>query len=131
MRDAIERAKRRRALDRRARVDESRQAFDAFLERTAVPLFRQVVNVLRVDGYAFTLHTPADSVRLMSDRRAEDYIDIVLDTSGDTPQVIGRASHARASGVVQSERPIGDPATITEEDLFVFVLSVLEPLVER
>jgi hypothetical protein len=129
--ETIERARRRRGLDRRIRVAEAREAFEVLLERTAVPLFRQVENVLRADGHAFTIHTPAESVRLMSDRRAEDYIELLLDTSGDTPQVLGRVSHTRASGVVQTERLLGDPATLTEHDLFAYVLTVLEPLVER
>src|SRR5438105_1360706 len=119
--ETIERARRRRAMDRRTRVDEARQAFEAFLAQTAIPLFRQIDNVLRAEGYVFTLHTPADSVRLMSDRRAEDYIEIRLDTSGDAPHVLGHVSHARASGVVESEQAIGDPATLTEDDLLRFV----------
>jgi len=129
--ETIERAKRRRAMDRRTRVDEARRAFATFLEQTAIQLFRQIDNVLRVEGFLFTLLTPADSVRLMSDRRAEDYIEIRLDTSGDAPHVLGHVSHARASGVVDSEHAIGDPETLTEADLLAFVVSALEPLVER
>jgi hypothetical protein len=129
VRDTIERAKRRRAQDRRTRVDEARQAFDVFLEQTATPLLRQIANVLRADGYLFTLHTPADSVRLASDRHPEDYVEIRLDTSGETPRVVGHVTHTRASGVVESERAFGDPATLTEEDLLAFVLSEIEPLV--
>jgi hypothetical protein len=67
----------------------------------------------------------------MSDRRAEDYLELRLDTSGDVPHVLGRVSHARASGVVESEQPLGDPATLTEEELLAWVLRALEPLVER
>ena len=51
VRDAIDRAKRRRAMDRRTRTDDARRAFEAFLEHTAVPMFRQIDNVLRVEGY--------------------------------------------------------------------------------
>jgi len=131
VRDAIDRAKRRRAMDRRTRTDDARRAFEAFLEHTAVPMFRQIDNVLRVEGYAFTLHTPPDSVRLMSDRRAEDYLELRLDTSGEAPQALGRVSHARASGVFESEQPLGDPATLTEEELLSWLLRALEPLVER
>ena len=72
VRETIERA-RRRAADRRARGDEASHDFDAFLERVAVPLVRQIANVLKADGYHFTVFTPSGSVRLMSDRRA-DYI---------------------------------------------------------
>ena len=63
----IERAK-RQAAERRARGDEAARAFETFLSTTAVPLFRQVANILRSDGYLFTVFTPSGSVRLMSDR---------------------------------------------------------------
>jgi len=129
--EAIERAKRRRGLDRRTRTDEARHAFDVFLERTAVPLFRQAANVLRADGYPFTLHTPADRVRLISDRRAEDYVEIVLDTEGDAPQVLGRTSRSRAAGVVIDERALGDASMLAEEELLAFLVRALEPFVER
>jgi hypothetical protein len=129
--ERIERATRRRALDRRTRVDDARRAFDVFLQQVAVPLFRQVANVLRAEGYPFTLHTPADSVRLMSDRGAEDFIEIQFNAKSDSPQVIGYASRARASGVVRVEHAMGDPSTVTEDELLAFVLNALEPLVER
>jgi len=60
----IERA-RRQAAERRARSDEAGRAFDGFLETTAVPLLRQIANVLRADGYQFSVFTPSGSVRLM------------------------------------------------------------------
>ena len=61
----IERAK-REAAERRARHDEAARDYAAFLERVAVPVFRQVANVLKTQGYAFRVFTPSDSVRLMS-----------------------------------------------------------------
>ena len=59
--ETVERAK-RRAADRRARSDEAGTAYSRFLEATAVPLFRQIANVLRADGYLFNLSTPPGGV---------------------------------------------------------------------
>ena len=84
----IERAK-KQAADRRGRSDQASRDFEVFLQKVAVPLFRQVANALKADGYAFTVVTPSGSVRLMSDRSAEDYIELTLDTADDPPRVMG------------------------------------------
>ena len=126
----IERAK-RRAVERRARGDEAGRAFDQFLATTATPLFRQIVNVLRTETYPFTVTTPGGSVRLASDRHGEDFIELVLDTSGDRPQIILHSSRARGRRIVESERAIGDPAAMTEEELLAVILEELEPFVDR
>jgi len=121
----------RRAAERRSHADEGSRAYDLFLERTAVPLFRQIANVLRAESYAFNVFTPSGSVRLMSDRHAEDFIEIVLDATGGTPQVVGHVSRSRGRRVDESERALGEPAALTEAALLDFVLEELEPFVER
>ncbi len=126
----IERAK-KQAADRRARGDEAARAFELFLSNVAVPLFRQVANVLRADGYLLNVFTPSGSVRLTADRVAEDFIELTLDTTGEAPQVIGHSSHIRGRRVVESERAIGDPATLTEDDVLAYLLKELEAFVER
>ena len=126
----IERAK-RQAADRHVRIDQASIAFDTFLETIAVPLFRQVANSLRADGYLFNVFTPSGSVRLMSDRTAEDFIELTLDNGGATPQVMGRASHSRGRRVRESERAIGAPAELTEDALLEYLLKELEAFVER
>jgi len=128
--ETIDRAK-RQAAERRARGDDAARAYDAFLDRTAIPIFKQIANVLRTENYAFTVFTPGGSVRLTSDRVAEDYIELLLDSSGSEPVVSGHASHARGRRVLESERPLGSPAKLTDDDVLSFVLSALEPLVER
>ena len=128
--ETIERA-RRRAGERRTRVDEATREYDAFLNRIAIPVFKQVANVLRAEGHMFTVFTPGGSVRLMSDRATEDYVELGLDTSGDEPAVSGHASRSRGRRVVESEEPLGPPASLTEEDVLAFVLKSIEPLVER
>ena len=126
----IERAK-KQAAERRGRSDQASRDFEVFLQKIAIPLFRQVANALRADGYAFTVFTPAGSVRLMSDRAAEDYIEISLDTAGDVPRVMGQTSRNRGRRVIDSERAIGAPDTLTEDDVLEFLLKELEAFVER
>ena len=131
--ETIERSK-RHAAERRARNDAAAREYQAFLSGIAIPVFRQVSNVLRVQGYPFTVFTPggtAGNVRLMSDRSAEDFIELALDTSGDTPVVSAHTGRGRGGRVTEVEEPIGPPATLTENDVLSFLLKALEPLVER
>jgi hypothetical protein len=128
--ETIERA-RKQAAARRARSEEAAREFDVFLQKIAAPLMRQLANALKADGYAFTVFTPADSVRLMSDRSADDYIELALDPSADTPQVSARISRTRGRRVIDAERPVGAPAAVSEEQLLDFLLRELEAFVER
>ncbi|MDR1988807.1 MAG: hypothetical protein LBQ09_01095 [Acidobacteriaceae bacterium] len=130
--DTIERA-RRAAADRRARNDSAARAYDVFLTDRAVPLFRQVANALKAAGYQFTVFTPSGNVRLASDRNADDFIEIGLDTSGDEPAIVGHVSRARGRRVQESERAIGARLVedTTEEQLLEFLMRELTPFVER
>jgi len=128
--ETIERAK-RRAAERRVRTDAAGVAFGRFLDNVAIPLFRQIINVLRADGYPFSVITPSGSVRLTSDRRPEDFVEVTLDTSGDEPRLMLHASRSWGGGGIESEKAIGDPETLTEDDLLTAVLSELERFVER
>ena len=128
--ETIDRAK-KQAAERRGRTDQASREFELFLQKIAVPLFRQVANALKADGYTFTVFTPSGSVRLMSDRAAEDFIEVTLDTSDDPPRVMGQTSHNRGRRVIDSERAIGTPDAMTEEDLLEFLLKELEAFVER
>jgi hypothetical protein len=126
----IDRAK-RQAAERLVRSDEAARRFDTFLSNVAVPLFRQAANILRVEGYLFNLFTPSGSVRLMSDRTAEDFIEVSLDASVDPPQVMGHSSRSRGRRVIESERALGDPEAVTEDDLLDYLSKELEAFVER
>jgi hypothetical protein len=128
--ETIERAKRQSA-DRRARADAATQAYDAFLNQIAVPIVRQIANVLRAHGYTFEVFTPAGGVRLASERGGGDYIELELDTSSDRPSIIGRFKRSRGRQVVESEQSMGDPSALSEEDVLTFFLKSLEGLVER
>ena len=128
--ETMDRAK-RRAAERRTRKDAAGQAFGVLLEHTAIPLFRQIANVLRAESHVFGVTTPSGSVRLASDRRAEDFIELLLDTSGDKPVVTLHTSRSWGGGVIESEKALGDPESLTEDDLLKAVLQDLERFVER
>ena len=129
----LDRAK-RAAAERRAYVDEAGRDYEAFLSHIAVPLFRQIASALKPEGYAFTVFTPGGSVRLMSDRAPDDYIELVLETTGPRPQVVAHVSRAFGRRLRESETPIGEGKPIgqlAEQDVLEFVLRELEPFVER
>ena len=126
-------AARRTAAERRARSEAASRDYSQFLDTIAVPLFRQIANVLKASGYSFTVFTPSGSVRLMSDKASEDYIELSLDTSADEPIVMCKSSRARGRRVVESERAIAEysEANLTEDHVLNYVLKELEPFVER
>ena len=128
--ETIERAK-KQAAERRGRSDQASRDFEVFLQKIAVPLFRQVANALKANSYMFTVFTPSGSVRLMSDRAADDYIEISLDTADDPPRVMGQISRMRGRRVIDAERAIGAPDALTEEGVLEFLLKELEAFVDR
>jgi hypothetical protein len=130
---AIDHAK-RAAAERRAANDTAGREYGVFLEHIAVPLFRQAANVLRAEGYLFSLFTPGGSVRLMSDKSADDFIEVVLDSTGASPLVLGRISRAWGNRTNVSERPLNPAVPIrelSEADVLSFLLKALEPFVEK
>ena len=125
-------AAKRSSAARRARNDEAARSYERVLE-FAVPLFKQMAQALKVSGYLFSVFTPGGSVKLMSDKSSEDYIELSLDTSGEQPVVMGHVSRARGRRVIESEHAIANKAVgeLTEEDVFEFLLKEIEPFVER
>lgn len=128
----IDRA-RRAAVERRMRADAASRDYEEFLDRVAVPLFRQVAQALKAGGFPFAVSTPGGSVRLASDRSTDDYIELSFDTTGEEPVVLGHTRRARGQRVLDTERLIGTGAvgSLTEEQVLVFLLKELEPFVER
>ena len=125
-------AAKRSAAARRARNDEAARSYERVLE-FAIPLFKQIAQALKVSGYLFSVFTPGGSVKLMSDKSPEDYIELSLDTTGEHPTVMGHVSRTRGRRVIESEHPIANQAVgeLTEEDVFEFLLKEIEPFVER
>jgi hypothetical protein len=130
--DAVDRAK-RLAAERRGRTEEATRDYARFLEQIAVPIFRQVAGSLKALNFNFTVFTPSGSVRLMSDKSGEDFIEMTLDVAGERPVVMGHSSRARGRRVIESEHPIADTAVadLTEEHVLDFLVEALTPLVER
>jgi hypothetical protein len=132
LRDTIERAK-RGAAERRAAADAATRDFAELLQDAAIPLFRQLAGALKAAGYPFIVNTPGDSVTLGSERAANDFIELSLDTAGDEPHVVIRTSRSRGRKLFESERPIGKGpvSTITEELLLDILLKEIEPFVDK
>ena len=130
---AIERA-RASAQTRRQTAASAEKAYGVFLETLATPVTRQVANALKVAGIAFTLGTPGGGLRLSADRGRDDFIEFVLDASGDIPQAAGRISLSRGSRTIDEVVPVKPGAAIeelTEEDVLEFLVRALEPWLER
>jgi hypothetical protein len=123
-----------RRENRRVQTDQAAREYEVFLSRIAVPLFKQVANVLRVEGYTFEVSTPGGSVRLTTGRGNDNYVEVTLDTSGVAPKLLGRASRSRGGDVAQTELVLNatsDIGALTEDDLLGFLLAELEPFVEN
>jgi len=132
-RAAIEQAKKASA-ERRARADAASAAYAAFLRDVAIPVFRMFSNVAKAEGQPFTIFTPADGVRLVSERHADDFVEVFLDSSQDPPQVTARANRRRGGDVFTAERPVRAGAPIdglTDEDVLALLLAEIGSLTER
>jgi hypothetical protein len=133
LRHALEQA-RKDSAERRARTDLAAAAYQAFLQNVATPVFRTLANVAKAEGHAFAVFTPAGGVRLASERHADDFMEIWLDTSLDPPQVATRVSRLRGGDLTMKEELLsaGAPTNgLTDEDVFAFLLANIGPIVER
>jgi len=133
VRQMLERA-RRASAERRARVDAAARAYESFLSRVATPVFRMFATAIRAEGHAFAVFTPAGGLRLASERSADDFIELLIDTESDPPTVAARINRGRGGRLLTAERPIREGAAIeslTEEDVLEFLLKAIEPFVER
>lgn len=133
LRAAIESAK-VRAAERRTRTDEASRAYDAILETVAVPAFHTVVNALVGEGHRYKVTTPGRAVRLSSERSADDFVELSLDTGRDAPAVVLLSSRGRGRRAVSTERILREGpgiAELTEEDIVTALLDELLPFIER
>lgn len=130
---ALEQA-RKDSAERRARADLAATSYDTFLRDVATPVFRMFANVAKAEGHGFAVFTPAGGVRLASERHADDFMEIWLDTTLDPPQVSTRVNRVRGRDLTTREEPLRAGAPIgglTDEDVFAFLLANIGPLVER
>jgi hypothetical protein len=133
LRGAIEEA-RRRAADRRVRIDEASRQYEEFLTRAAAPAFRAVAQALAGEGHRFKVLTPGQAVRLVAEFSADDWIELALDTSRDDPALVVTASRGRGRRSVTTERAILEDraiADVGEDDVIEVLLREIVPLVER
>lgn len=133
LRAAVETARTAKSA-RRERSDAAARAYEEFLAARAVPTFHSLAGALVAEGFGFRVFTPAGSVRLSSDRSADDYVELALDTTFDPPIVLGRSSRGRGRGAFTSERPVRERtavADLTDEDVLDFLLDELIPFLER
>jgi hypothetical protein len=132
-RTAIEQAKKASA-ERRTRADAASVAYEAFLRDIAIPVFRMFSNVAKAEGQPFTTFTPAGGVRLVSERHADDFVELFLDASQDPPEVLARANRRRGGDMITTERPVraGAPInSLTDEDVLALLLAEIGNLTER
>ena len=131
---AVMAAARERARQRRQKSDEAERAYAIFLDSVAAPLARQIANALRSEGYSFTVSTPGRGLRLSLDAGRDDFVELALVTDDDQPHIVGRIRRTRGSRTLDEERPVkpgAHPQEVTEDDLLEFLLTALEPWVER
>lgn len=121
-------AARRDAAERRTRNAEAGAAYEKFLEGVATPVCRQVVDVLKAERLPFSVQTPAGAVRVVSERSADDFVEIRLDTSGARPQVIVRVERVRGRERYEDAQPIREGVGIehlTAQDVLDAVAGVI------
>jgi hypothetical protein len=124
----------RAAAARRERVSAADRAYEAFLAGIAAPVMNAVAQSLSAEGFAYRISTPGKTIRMDSDRSSRTYLELRLDTTGTSPQVIVEVGRERGSRVLTDERPVGAGAqvdTLTEEDVLAAVLDSLDELTER
>ena len=125
---------RERAKNRREQAAAAETAFDAFLTHIATPLARQIAGSLKAEGYAFTVSTPGRGLRIALDRGQDDFVELALDSEAEPPTVTGRIRRTRGSRTLEEERPIKPGATpdqLSEDEVLEFLVSALEPWLER
>jgi hypothetical protein len=129
VRQAIQDAKRKGAARRAAR-DEASAAWNTAVSAVVEPVATDVAAALTGEGLPFRLETPRGTVRLVSERSAHDYIEIVLDDSdeADAPGVIGRSVIGRGrQSVTVIEEPLGPPDGLTDDRLTAFYMNAILP----
>lgn len=132
-RAAVEQS-RKASAERRDINDAAGIAYAAFLRDIGIPVFRMFANVAKAEGQPFTTFTPANGVRLVSERSADDYVELFLDAAVVPPQVMARVNRRRGGDVLTTERPVREGAPInglTDEDVLALLLSEIGVLMER
>jgi hypothetical protein len=123
-------AARRAAATRRERAAAASREYEQFLESRAIPAFRAMANVLRVEGIPFEVSTPSGGVRLVADKNRDDVIELELDMTLDPPQPLIITVQSRGSRVLRTERLVkeGSPISdISDDDVVELLLEQIKP----
>jgi hypothetical protein len=124
----------RAAAARREKVATAERAYESFLANVATPTLTAVAQSLSAEGYPYRVTTPGGAVRMSSDRSSRTYLEIRLDTTGSSPQIVAEVCRERGSRVLADERPMcaGTPIdAVTDEQLLAEVLDLMAELIER
>jgi hypothetical protein len=133
LRGAIDEA-RKRAAERRARVDEAARAYEQFRTTVAIPAFSVLAQAVTAEGQRYKVETPGESVRLVPDRPGGDYIELALDSERDAPALVIRSARGRGRRMISSERAVLESRSIdqlSDEDVINVLLEELLPFIER
>jgi len=132
VREAIT-AARRRAAERRAKVDEAATAWAAVLPRVVVPTARQMAQALAAEQIRLQVSTPEDRVLIASEHRPEDHLEVSLEAANDDAVVLIRAVRGREA--VTEERVLVRGAaaigSLGEERVLEELLAALAPWMAR
>jgi hypothetical protein len=90
-----------------------------------------VAVVLKAEGLPWEVMTPTGEVRLVPDRRRDEFIALAFDATIDPPQPMVSITRGRGSRTVHAERPVkaGTPAAsaLTEDDVVEMLVEELRP----
>ena len=123
----------RGAEERRARAESEVRVGKRLLRTVVVPMFKTVAEALRIEGYAFRVSTPVDSVRISVESAGENFIEMIFDSAHDQLALRGRVSRLRGRQLVVDERIISaglELSLLEDEQVLEFLLSELQPFVD-
>jgi hypothetical protein len=124
----------RAASTRREKLAAAERAYATFLASVATPTMSAVAQSLSAEGHPYRVTTPGGAVRMTSDRSSRTYVEIRLDGTGATPQVIAEVGRERGSRVLTDESAVADGTpvdAITDEQLLTALLGLMAELIER
>ena len=119
--------------ERRARAESEVRVGKRLLRTVVVPMFKTVAEALKVEGYAFRISTPVDSVRISVEGSGEKFIEMIFDSAHDQLVLRGRVSRLRGRQVLVDERIISagsELSLLEDEHVLEFLLAELQPFVD-
>ena len=119
--------------ERRARAESEVRVGKRLLRTVVVPMFKTVAEALKVEGYAFRISTPVDSVRISVEGSGENFIEMIFDSAHDQLGRRGGGSRLRGRQVLVDERIISagsELSLLEDEHVLEFLLAELHPFVD-